>query len=109
MSVEDSLGALLLGIPDNDGLRYVGKVGTGFSASDRQATCSHDLEPLATPDQTRSSPGSPAADDGDGTLRAARRWWERSSSANGRRAGGCANRRGEDCAPTRRPDEVVVE
>ena len=26
-----SLGALLLGIPDEDGLRYVGKVGTGFS------------------------------------------------------------------------------
>ncbi len=26
------LGALLLGVPDVDGLRYVGKVGTGFSA-----------------------------------------------------------------------------
>ncbi len=28
----DSLGALLLGIPDDGGLRYVGKVGTGFTA-----------------------------------------------------------------------------
>jgi bifunctional non-homologous end joining protein LigD len=31
----DSLGALLLGIPDGAGLRYVGKVGTGFSAAVR--------------------------------------------------------------------------
>ncbi|UAJ78131.1 ATP-dependent DNA ligase [Leifsonia sp. ZF2019] len=29
-----SLGALLLGIPDGDTLRYVGKVGTGFSDAD---------------------------------------------------------------------------
>lgn len=29
-----TLGALLLGIPDGDGLRYVGKVGTGFSDAD---------------------------------------------------------------------------
>jgi len=28
-----TIGALLLGIPDGDGLRYVGKVGTGFSQS----------------------------------------------------------------------------
>lgn len=27
----DTLGALLLGIPDDEGLRYVGKVGTGFT------------------------------------------------------------------------------
>jgi bifunctional non-homologous end joining protein LigD len=26
----DTVGSLLLGIPDDDGLRYVGKVGTGF-------------------------------------------------------------------------------
>jgi bifunctional non-homologous end joining protein LigD len=45
----DSLGALLLGIPDEDGLRYVGKVGTGFSAKERAALLG-DLGPLATPD-----------------------------------------------------------
>jgi bifunctional non-homologous end joining protein LigD len=28
---KDTLGALLVGIPDDDGLRYAGKVGTGFS------------------------------------------------------------------------------
>ncbi|HEX3460855.1 MAG TPA: non-homologous end-joining DNA ligase [Acidimicrobiales bacterium] len=31
----DTFGALLLGIPGNDGLTYVGKVGTGFSSSER--------------------------------------------------------------------------
>jgi bifunctional non-homologous end joining protein LigD len=43
---EGSLGALLLGIPDQDGLRYVGKVGTGFSDTVRQALL-EDLRPLA--------------------------------------------------------------
>jgi bifunctional non-homologous end joining protein LigD len=32
---EGSLGALLLGIPTDSGLRYVGKVGTGFNQRDR--------------------------------------------------------------------------
>jgi bifunctional non-homologous end joining protein LigD len=43
----NSLGALLLGIPDDGGLRYVGKVGTGFSARAR-ADLLEDLKPLAT-------------------------------------------------------------
>jgi bifunctional non-homologous end joining protein LigD len=34
---EGSLGALLLGIPERKGLRFVGKVGTGFSETDRAA------------------------------------------------------------------------
>jgi bifunctional non-homologous end joining protein LigD len=34
-SREGGLGALLLGIPEGEGLRFVGKVGTGFSATDR--------------------------------------------------------------------------
>jgi bifunctional non-homologous end joining protein LigD len=46
---QDSLGALLLGIPDDRGLRYVGKVGTGFSARAR-AELLGDLKPLATKD-----------------------------------------------------------
>jgi len=45
----DSLGALLLGIPDDGGLRYVGKVGTGFSARAR-AELLGDLKSLATKD-----------------------------------------------------------
>jgi bifunctional non-homologous end joining protein LigD len=46
---QDSLGALLLGIPDDGGLRYVGKVGTGFSAAMRSDLL-HDLKALTTPD-----------------------------------------------------------
>jgi bifunctional non-homologous end joining protein LigD len=45
----NDLGALLLGIPDDGGLRYVGKVGTGFSASAR-ADLLDELKPLATKD-----------------------------------------------------------
>jgi bifunctional non-homologous end joining protein LigD len=44
---QDSLGALLLGIPDENGLRYVGKVGTGFSADARDELL-HNLLDLAT-------------------------------------------------------------
>ena len=40
------LGALLLGVPDAEGLRYVGKVGTGFTAGDRAALLA-DLTRLA--------------------------------------------------------------
>ena len=43
---QGELGALLLGVPDTDGLRYVGKVGTGFAARDRAALLA-DLRPLA--------------------------------------------------------------
>jgi bifunctional non-homologous end joining protein LigD len=39
------LGALLLGVPDDEGLRYVGKVGTGFATRDREALLS-ELRPL---------------------------------------------------------------
>jgi bifunctional non-homologous end joining protein LigD len=59
---QDSLGALLLGIPDKGGLRYVGKVGTGFSASVRNDLL-HDLKALRTPDNPFVS-GLPAADAG---------------------------------------------
>ena len=41
-----SLGALLLGIPGADGLRYVGKVGTGFGEQDRRELLDR-LRPLA--------------------------------------------------------------
>jgi bifunctional non-homologous end joining protein LigD len=56
----NDLGALLLGIPDDGGLRYVGKVGTGFSASARSDLL-HDLEAMAAPDSPFVS-GLPAAD-----------------------------------------------
>jgi bifunctional non-homologous end joining protein LigD len=48
---EGSLGALLLGIPSEEGLRYVGKVGTGFSDRARRDLL-EDLGPL----EVKSSP-----------------------------------------------------
>lgn len=46
-----TIGSLLLGIPDNDGLRYVGKVGTGFT----QRTLA-ELHKTLTPLDRRTSP-----------------------------------------------------
>ena len=45
----DSIGSLLLAIPAPDGLRYAGKVGTGFTA-DSLRDLQRRLEPLATTD-----------------------------------------------------------
>jgi bifunctional non-homologous end joining protein LigD len=52
-----SIGALLLGIPSTGGLRYVGKVGTGFSAGDRRF-----LMELLGPDSRKKSPFTPPSD-----------------------------------------------
>jgi len=56
---EGSLGALLLGIPDGAGLRYVGKVGTGFSANARRDLL-QDMRPLSTRDSPFMSPLPPS-------------------------------------------------
>jgi bifunctional non-homologous end joining protein LigD len=56
-SRQGSMGALLLGIPSTDGLRFVGKVGTGFSAHDRQS-----LMELLRPDARKTSPFVPASE-----------------------------------------------
>ena len=48
------LGALLLGIPAEEGLRYVGKVGTGFSSSARR-----DLLEVLRPLAARTGPFQP--------------------------------------------------
>jgi len=54
-----SLGALLLGIPDAAGLRYVGKVGTGFGQRERGEIL-RSLRPLARKASPFSAPLSPA-------------------------------------------------
>jgi bifunctional non-homologous end joining protein LigD len=50
-----SLGALLLGVPSSDGLAYVGKVGTGFTATTR-AELLQKLVPLARKTTPFSAP-----------------------------------------------------
>ena len=56
-----SLGALLLGIPEDGGLTYVGKVGTGFDDRERRDLLSA-LAPLATDQQpfSKAPPRQPA-------------------------------------------------
>jgi bifunctional non-homologous end joining protein LigD len=56
---EDSFGALLLGVPSDDGLVYVGKVGTGFSATARKELLAR-LAPLARKTTPFSTPLSHA-------------------------------------------------
>jgi bifunctional non-homologous end joining protein LigD len=52
-----SIGALLLGINAGDGLRFVGKVGTGFSDNDRDS-----LMELLRPATRATNPFAPASD-----------------------------------------------
>ncbi len=52
-----SIGALLLGIPSGDGLRFAGKVGTGFSDDDRDA-----LMDLLGPSMRTTNPFTPPSD-----------------------------------------------
>lgn len=53
-----SIGALLLGIPDDGGLRYVGRVGTGFSDRDLD-----ELTTLLAPLERKTSPFADAVPD----------------------------------------------
>jgi bifunctional non-homologous end joining protein LigD len=54
---EGSLGALLVGIPAEGGLRYVGKVGTGFTQRDRD-----EILQLLRPTASRKSPFAPSTE-----------------------------------------------
>jgi bifunctional non-homologous end joining protein LigD len=56
---DGSLGALLLGVPSSEGLDYVGKVGTGFTAATRQDLLRR-LRPLARKSTPFSTPLSRA-------------------------------------------------
>jgi bifunctional non-homologous end joining protein LigD len=46
---QGSFGALLLGMPSKDGLKYVGKVGTGFDEREQRELLA-DLSPLSSPE-----------------------------------------------------------
>ena len=104
---DGSLGALLLGVPSDDGLDYVGKVGTGFTAATRK-------ELLASTEAARAQD--------DAVLRTAEPRRDRrsrtsfvpsssarSSSPSGPPTATSVSRRGADCDRTRAPKEVVRE
>ena len=97
----DSLGALLLGIPEDGGLRYVGKVGTGFSARAR-ATLLDDLEAPGHRDNPFVC-GPPDRRRGQRRTSFAPNWSGRSSSANGPRRAACATRPGGACDRDKAP------
>jgi bifunctional non-homologous end joining protein LigD len=61
-SREKGIGALLLGLPSPDGLRYVGKVGTGFDERERRQLL-EDMAPLSSRDApfTAKIPSADAA------------------------------------------------
>jgi bifunctional non-homologous end joining protein LigD len=58
-----SLGALLLGVNEDDALRYVGKVGTGFDARSRRELLAA-LRPLGSAETPFDPASGPAAGDG---------------------------------------------
>ena len=62
-SRRDTFGALLLGVPGDDGLAYVGRVGTGFSRGDRDDLM-HRLRPL----ERKTSPFADAPAGGAGVV-----------------------------------------
>ncbi|MFT4264083.1 MAG: non-homologous end-joining DNA ligase [Nocardioides sp.] len=100
-----TLGALLLGIPSPEGLRYVGKVGTGFSSSTLRDLVG-DLAPLAVAD-------SPFLELPRADARAAR--WVRPelvgevTFAEWTRDGRLRHPSWRGLRPDKRPDQVVPE
>ncbi len=80
----DRIGALLMGVyEDGDGLRYAGRVGTGFTERtlDELRRRAGPADPARQPVRRRAQAPQ------ERRLRRARRWWPRSSSANGRGRG----------------------
>ncbi len=106
-NLEGELGALLLGVPGQKGLDYVGRVGTGF-----QRRGAHGAAPPPVGSRRRATrPSRPRS-------RAPRRpvctgWspssWVRCALASGPGPAACASPRGGACARTSAPEEVVVE
>ena len=66
------IGALLLGIPTEDGLRYVGKVGTGFderTLADLQRRLAKSPKTARSPRLLARSPGTPIGSPPDSSAR----------------------------------------
>ena len=97
----DSIGSLLLAIPAADGLRYAGKVGTGFTTATLAGpaaptgTVGHEPFPAR---RRRSHERTPAAHAGSDPSSSAR-----SGSPSGHVTGDYGIPHGAACDPTRRP------
>ena len=94
---ERSIGALLTGVYEPDGtLRYVGRVGSGFSEEELDR-----LARLLGPLRRTARRSGRARSRRTRRSSASRSWWRRSSSASGRREEACASRATRACATTR--------
>ncbi|WP_456285065.1 ATP-dependent DNA ligase [Microbacterium sp. JZ101] len=100
-----SFASLLLGVPDADGLRYVGRVGTGFS--DREL---RRLRDLLAPLETRECPlrDVPREDTGDATWVEPRLVGE-VEFAEWTRSGSLRQARWRGLRPDKAPDDVRTE
>ncbi len=94
-----TIGSLLLAIPEDGGLTYIGKVGTGFTDAVLDDLYGR-LEPLRTKDEPGHRAGAEARCKGRG-VGATRRWWVRCGSVSGPTTAGFATRVGGDCGRTR--------
>jgi DNA ligase D-like protein (predicted ligase) len=83
------IGALLVGVPEDDGLHFAGRVGTGFTDKDLACTPSNHRSPQSFPARTQKASRS-----------SSRRWWGRCAIANGPPTAGCVNRVGAGCVRT---------
>ena len=93
------IGALMLGIPEDGGLQFAGRVGTGFT--EKELTKLKDmLKPLRDRRITVQHETYYTGRQG-GDVRAARNWSARCATASARLTAGCVNRVGAGCARTR--------
>ena len=96
------IGALLLGLPDGTGLRYVGKVGAGLTGATAQRVLHERLVDAGTAAVRRA--GAPAGRGRRALVRAADRGRGGPPGLDGR-AGGCGSRStggsGTTCCPSR--------
>ena len=94
------IGALVIGVPGDDGLDFAGRVGTGFTEKELPGSRTR-----STPLDTKESPFNTRLTGRRCQrrhLRAPGDWWERSGSANGPVMAGCGNRVGGGCGRTSR-------
>ncbi len=92
------IGALMLGIPAEGGLQFVGRVGTGFTEKEL-TKLKGTLKPLET-DESPSMHGFPSSTPGV-SLSSGPSWSARCDTANGHPTTDCANRVGGACVRTR--------
>ena len=97
----------MLGIPDEGGLQFVGRVGTGFTEKEL-TKLRETLKPLET-DESPFNTRLPTQDAQGSDVRPARSWSGRCATASGPPTADCVSRAGVGCGRTRRPTRSYWE